>query len=59
MVDVAIQGLVQSEDKLCHGKLPLQGLQNSLSRRFVEVRLVQFHVDDDNDNERNGSFVEG
>jgi hypothetical protein len=34
VVDVAIQGLVQSEDKLRHAtKSPSQVLQNSLSRR--------------------------
>jgi hypothetical protein len=34
VVDVAIQGLVQSEDELRHAtKFPSQVLQNSLSRR--------------------------
>src|SRR5580658_8492778 len=40
MVDVAIQGLVQSIYELCHGtKSPPQGLKNGLSRRSAEMRL--------------------
>ena len=40
VVDVAVQGLRQSEDELRHAaKSPPEGLQNSLSRRYVKVKL--------------------
>jgi hypothetical protein len=41
MVDVAVQGLRQSEDELRHAaKSPPKGLHNSLSRRYTEVRCT-------------------
>ncbi len=61
MVYVAIQELVQSEHTLCHGKPPLDGLQDSLICRCAEVRLVQIHAGYDNERERQLSrgLIEG
>src|SRR5665213_531687 len=40
VVNIAVQGLVQSEDEPRHAtKSPSQVLQNSLSRGYAEVRL--------------------